>query len=513
MFCPERAQEAVDFVQMLTHTKGEWAGKPFVLQDWQITDIINPIFGNLKPDGFRMVQTAYIEIPRKNGKTELIAALGLLLMVGDNEPGAEVYSAAADREQAAIIFRAAVVMVENNPALRKRCKIIESQKRIVYRPTNSVFVALSSDAYSKHGQNAHAVLYDELHAAPNRDLWDVLSTSMGARRQPLMIAITTAGFDRSTICYEQHDYAERVIAGTIIDPTFHGYIRAAGPDDDWKDEATWYKANPNLGVSIKLAFLQKECFKAMNIPAAQNTFKRLYLNIWTQQVTRWMDMDVWMSSAGPSFNIEDMKGRRCFAALDLSSSLDLTALVLAFPMEDETVRLVPHFWIPQENLKLKIDRDRVPYDAWVRDGFITATPGKTIKKDFIKKYLEDAAKLYRLEQIAYDPWSATELVKDLLDEGLTMVEFRQGYASMSPASKEFLKCVTEARIHHGNNPVMNWMAGNITVKEDPTGSIKPDKSTSTSRIDGIIASIMAVDGALRDFSSASVYEERGLRSL
>jgi phage terminase large subunit-like protein len=514
MFDQSRADRVKDFVSCLCHTKGEWAGKPFELQQWQIDDIINPIFGNVDEYCNRIVRTAYIEIPRKNGKTETIAAIGLYLMAADNEPRAEIYSAAADREQAAIIFEAAAFMVENNEELNAVCKVVRSKKRIIYRPTGSFFQALSSDAFSKHGQNAHAVLYDELHAARDRELWDVLATSMGSRRQPLMIAITTAGFDRSTICYEQHDYAERVINGSIVDPTFYGLIYAVTEEDDWKDPAVWYKANPNLGISIKYEFLVAQCERAKNVPAYQNTFKRLYLNIWTQQSVRWLDMDVWMKSAGDDYTIEDLVDQHCFVGLDLSSSLDLTAAVAAFPdKKTGIIRCLSHFWIPEGNLRQKIDRDKVPYDAWVRDGYITATPGLTIRKEYILNWLRNLAEMCLVENVAYDPWCATELVKDMMDEGFVMVEFRQGMASMSPASKEFMKRIVDATLYHGNNPVLNWMAGNIAVKEDPSGNIKPDKATSTSRIDGIISMIMANDGALRDLANTSVYEDRELKSL
>lgn len=516
MLVEEKWQKVVSFIRLLSHTKGEWAGRPFDLQEWQINDIIKPIFGTINPEtNFRQIRTAYIEIPRKNGKTELIAAVGLYLLCADDEPRAEVYSAAADREQASIIFEAAAFMVENNNMLNSKCKVVRSRKRIIYRPTGSFFQALSSDAFSKHGQNAHAVLYDELHAARDRELWDVLATSMGARRQPLMIAITTAGYDRSTICYEQHDYAERILAKTIKDDTFHGVIYTCNEkEDDWKEEETWIKANPNYGVSIKKEFLRAECKRAINVPAYQNTFKRLYLNIWTQQSTRWLDMDVWAASAGEKFFEEDLYGCTCFAGADLSSSLDLTAAALAFPdKETGIVRIIVHFWIPAENIKQRIDRDKVPYDAWVRDGYITATPGRTIAKEYVKKWFIEQADTFEIENIAYDPWCATELVKELMDEDFTMVEFRQGMATMSPACKEFMKRVVDGTVHHGNNPVLNWMAGNIAVKEDPSGNIKPDKATSTSRIDGIIALIMALDGALRDLANSSIYEEREFRTL
>jgi phage terminase large subunit-like protein len=509
-FDPTRAARVVAFVRTLKHTKGEWAGRPFQLQPWQ-QEIIEKLFGTINDEGFRQYRTGFIEIPRKNGKTELMAAIALYMLCGDGEYGADIYSAAAEREQAAIIFNAAADMVRTNRTLSARCKVNRSTKRIVYYPTNSFFQALSADADTKHGGNTHCVIYDELHAAPNRELWDVLKTSRGARRQPLMLAITTAGFDRNSICYEQYDYAKRNQVQKF-DPTFYSFIREAEEDDDWKDEAVWKKANPNLEVSVKLSFLREEFTNAVNNPAYQNTFRRLYLNQWTQQNERWIDLDRWAQSAG-TIPFEELSGKKAYAGLDLSSTTDLSAGVLVFPWSDKSLKIVPHFWIPKENLKERIDKDRVPYDAWVRDGFITATPGRVIDYGFILAWLKEQSKKFQIPQIAYDPWNATELVKNLLDEGFEMVEMRQGYATMSPASKEFYRVMLEGNLHHGNNPVLNWMAGNVSVKIDPAGNIKPDKSTSTARIDGIIGAIMGVDRALRNMGGGSVYENKEIELL
>lgn len=485
----------VAFIRMLRHTKGEWAMQPFQLQPWQEQGILRPLFATLRPDGLRQYRTAYVSVPRKNGKTELMAAVGLYMLVADGEYGSEVYSAAADRDQASIIFRAAKEMVLTCPALRKRCKIMDSVKRIIFLPTKSYWQALSADADSKHGGSSHCVIYDELHAAPNRDLWDVLTTSRGARRQPLMVAITTAGYDQKSICYEQYEYAKRVQAGSVTDPSFFAYISEAAQEDDWKDPALWAKVNPNYGVSLKPEFLQDELVKALHVPAYQNTFKRLYLNMWTQQVSRWLDMDVWAASAGET-DSGDLEGRRAFVALDLSCTTDLTACALVVPV-DGSYKLLCHFWIPGDGLNERIDRDMVPYDAWVRDGLITATPGPTVDYTYVKDWLLEINRRYHLEEVAYDPWNSTEIVRFLLDEGFKVVEMRQGFATMSPASKEFLRVVLEKRLHHGNNPVLKWMANNVSVRQDSAGNIKPDKASSTARIDGIVAAIMAVDRAIR----------------
>jgi len=507
------ADRAIAFTQQLKLVEAEWAGKPLILEPWQ-KKIVADIFGTVTDYDFslRRYRTAYIEVPRKNAKSTLIAALSLLLLCADGEFGAQIYSAAAEKEQAALIFRIAAAMVRQSPALSKRCKIVDSQKRIIYLPTNSFYAAISAEAHSKHGYNAHAVIYDELHAAPNRDLWDVLKTSMGSRRQPLMIAITTAGFDRNSICWEQHDYADKLLKGVLTDPSFYPVIYAADPDDDWKDPETWKKANPNYGVSVKPEFLEDECRKAMNVPAYQNTFKRLFLNIWTEQDERYMDMDLWTATAG-EVDPEDLEGCECYAGLDLSSTTDLTAFVLVFPWFEGVYKVLPHFFIPAEGLRDRIDRDRVPYDAWIRDGYITATPGKVIDYDFVENHIVQVAKKYDLKEIAFDRWGAIQMMTRVQNQGLTVIPFGQGFASMSGPIKELTKFVIEKKLHHGNNPVLNWNFSNVATKQDPSGNIKFDKSKSTNRIDGAVATVMAFDRAARHSDGSSVYDERGILFL
>jgi len=513
-FDESKAHIVTRFIRNLVHTRGEWMGKPFDLQPWQEQDIIRPLFGEVREDGTRRYRTAYMEIPRKNGKTELMAAIGLYMTIADGEPGAEVYCCACDRDQASIIFKAAATMVRQNRVLNAKCKIIDSWRRIGYYPTGSTFNAISSEAASKHGYSASCIIYDELHAAPNRELWDVLKTSQGARRQPLMCAITTAGFERSSICWEQHEYAQRVNAGMVDDPSFLGVIYGIKQDEDWKDEAVWARCNPNLGVTVKLNFLRAEFKRALEVPAYQNTFRRLFLNEWTQQSTRWLDMDVWTGSAGVLPGEEEVAGRPCFVALDLSSTTDLTAAARIYPWDDGTFKAFLDFWIPAEGMRERIDRDRVPYDAWVRDGLIRVTPGRTIDQQFIRAWLRDRAEKSQVVEVGYDPWNSSQLVRDLEMDGFTLVEMRQGMASMSPAAKNLVRLLLEKKIHHGGNPVLDWMAGNVTVREDAAGNIKPDKATSTSRIDGIIALIMALHRAILHLGEEeSVYEERGVREI
>ncbi|HOX23564.1 MAG TPA: terminase large subunit, partial [Elusimicrobiales bacterium] len=465
----------------LTHVKGEWAGMPFKLERWQ-REIVRTLFGWKRPNGTRRYRTCYIEIPRKNGKSSLCAGLALYLLMADREPSAEVYSAAADREQASIIFDIAKSMVAVSNELNIRLKVF--RKAIAYNKAMSSYKVLSADAYTKHGLNAHGIIFDELHAQPNRELWDVLATSTGARTQPLTVAITTAGFDRNSICWELHEYARRIKEGVIEDDSFLPVIYAAEEGDDWRDPNTWRKANPNIGVSISEDYLKRECAKAENVPAYENTFRRLHLNQWTQQESRWLPMAAWESCGGQVIP-EMLKGKPCYAGLDLSSTTDITALVLAFPV-DGMVKLLSYFWIPGDNLLERAKRDHAPYDLWVKQGLIYATDGNVIDYSFIVAKITELRKQYALKEIAFDRWGAAKIVQELTELGDTVVPFGQGFASMSGPSKELLRLVLAGKLQHGGNPVLRWMADNAVAKTDPAGNIKPDKAKSTQRIDGIV---------------------------
>lgn len=510
-FDEKAATVAVNFFErLLVHSKGEWAGLPFKLEPWQANNIIRPLFGWKRPDGTRRYRTAYIEVPRKNGKSTIGAGIALYGLHADGEPGAEVYSAAADREQASIVFEEAKAMTAASPVLTKRSEIFK--RSIVVRGERSVYKVLSADAFTKHGLNPSVVVFDELHAQPNRDLWDVMKTGMGARRQPLMVAITTAGYDRNSICWELHEYAEGVANGTIEDDSFFAYIAAASPEDDWQDPATWAKANPGLGVTVKVEYLEQEARRAALTPAYENTFKRLHLNIWTQQQTRWLQLEAW-DKCGEAVDPDELGGRTCYAALDLASTTDIAALILVFPdgEDPEKFEVTTNFWIPGDNVLEKVRRDRVPYDVWVRQGLVTATEGNVIDYKAIEVRIDELAQRFDIKELAYDRWGSTELIQRLQDAGMNVIPFGQGFASMSPPTKELLNLVLAGRIKHGGNPVLRWMAGNLVVRQDPAGNIKPDKAKSTARIDGMVALIMAMDRATRkDDQGDEVYSDRGL---
>lgn len=512
-FDERAAKVAVAFFErVLRHTKGEWSGQTFKLPPWQ-RKIVRELFGWKRADGTRRYRTAYIEIPRKNGKSTLCAGLALYLLCADGEPGADIYSAAADRDQAAIVFDTAKGMFAASAELEE---MGQAFKRVIttHDSPPCVYRVLSADAYTKHGLNASGIVFDELHAQPNRDLWDVLTTSTGARRQPLTIAITTAGYDRNSICWEQHEYARQVLNGTIDDPTFYGVIYAADETDDWADERVWKKANPNLGISVKLDYLRTECKRAQMSPAYQNTFRRLHLNQWTQQETRWLDLSAW-DACGSPYDAKLLDGAACYGGLDLASSSDIASFVLDFPSEngeDELHTWLPWFWVPGDNLVERARKDRVPYDAWARQGLIETTPGNVIDYDYIATKIEELAVRYNIREIAFDRWGAFQISNRLINAGLTMVGFGQGFQSMSQPTKDLLRIVMDRKLRHGANPVLRWMADNVVVSQDASGNVKPNKQKSREKIDGVVAGIMALDRAVRQ-AGESVYATRGVQTL
>ena len=512
----EYADFAVAFIESLCHTKGTWAGKRFELMDWQ-EQIIRDLFGILKPNGYRQFNTAYIEIPKKNGKSELAAAVALLLTCGDGEQRAEVYGAAADRQQASIVFDVAADMVRMCPALNKRVKILASQKRLIYEPTNSFYQVLSAEAYSKHGFNVHGVVFDELHSQPNRKLYDVLTKGSGdARMQPLFFLITTAGTDTHSICYEVHQKAQDIIDGRKIDPTFYPVIYGADDTEDWTSPKVWKKCNPSLGETIGMDKVKTACESAKQNPGEENSFRQLRLNQWVKQAVRWMPMDKWDKCAF-AVNEEQLEGRVCYGGLDLSSTTDITAFVLVFPPLDEEDKyiILPYFWIPEDTLDLRVKRDHVPYDVWERKGYLQTTEGNVVHYGYIEKFIEELGKKFNIREIAFDRWGAVQMVQNLEGMGFTVVPFGQGFKDMSPPTKELMKLTLEQKIAHGGHPVLRWNMDNIFIRTDPAGNIKADKEKSTEKIDGAVATIMALDRAIRcgNDMSESVYDSRGLLFL
>lgn len=509
----DRADYVVSFIECLCHTKGRWAGKPFILMPWQ-ERIIRDVFGILKPDGHRQFSTAYIEIPKKNGKSELAAAIALYLLFGDGEASPEVYGAAADRAQASIVMDVASQMVRLTPALERRSKILTANKRIACRTNNGFYQVLSAEVGTKHGLNVSGLVLDEVHAQPNRKLYDVLTKGSGdAREQPLYFLITTAGTDTNSICYELHQKAEDIIEGRKNDPTFYPVIYGAGMDEDWTDPKVWKKANPSLGETITMDKVRAACESAKQNPGEENSFRQLRLNQWVKQAVRWMPMDKWDACAFPA-DPEDLEGRVCYGGLDLSSTTDLTSFCLVFPPEedDEPYYILPYFWLPEDTLTLRVNRDHVPYDVWERQGYIQTTEGNVVHYAFIEKFIEKLGEKYNIREIAFDRWGAVQMVQNLEGMGFTVVPMGQGFASMSPPTKELMKLTLEKKLAHGGHPVLRWNMDNIFIRTDPAGNIKADKAKSTEKIDGAIACIMALDRAIRcgNDTSESVYDTRGL---
>jgi phage terminase large subunit-like protein len=501
------------FSRYLKHCEGEFAGKPFIPEGWQLAEIVAPIFGWVDAKGKRRFRTAYVEIPRKNGKTFLGAAIGLYLMLADGEMGAQVYSAATKRDQAKIVFTAASHMVCQSPVLKKFAHTFKTS--IFCDATMSTFLPLAADYNTLDGLNPHAMIVDEVHAHKTRGLWDVLKSAQGARSQALLLAITTAGSNRDGICWELRQYAEAVLKGEIQDDSFFAFIASADEKDDPFDERTWAKANPNLGVSVSIGFLRSEALAAAKQPSALPSFRRYYLNQWVQAVTTWLNMGHWRRCNAP-VDLAAMRAGGCVAALDLSTRIDLTAFVLACRMGDE-VCLHSRFWLPEEDIEGRERRDAVPYRAWARDGFLRLTPGPVIDYDIVEADIVDLVGEFGVREVAYDPWNATQISQRLQEvHGIRMVEHRQGYRSMSPAAKEFEGLVQSRKLRHGNNPVLTWQAGNAAIQSDPAGNIKPVKpgGKSAKRIDGIVAAVMATGVVLfGESSQTSVYADNDLAVL
>ena len=516
MIDERKARRVIDFIQCLKHTKGEFHGKPFKLLPWQ-EKIIRDVFGTVREDDptMRQYTTAYIEIPKKQGKSELGAAIALNMLANDGEWKAEVYSCASDRQQAAIVFDVAVDMVKQSPALMKRIKIIPSMKRMVYQPTGSIYQVLSSEVATKHGLNVSACIFDELHTQPTRALYDVMTQGSGdARKQPLWFFLTTAGTDRNSICWEVHQKALDIIEGRKIDPRFYPVIFGLPDDADWTSEENWHRANPSLGHTITIDKVRDAFRKAQETPADENQFRQLRLNQWVKQSVRWMPMDKW-DECGGVVDPYALEGRACYAGLDLSSTSDLTALVLVFPptSEDEPYIALPFFWLPEETLSLRVRRDHVPYDQWAKRGFIQTTEGNVVQYGFIERFICELGERYDIREIAHDRWNATMMVQTLEDDGFTMVPFGQGFKDMSPPTKELMRIVLEHKLCHGGHPVLRWNMDNAYVRTDPAGNLKLDKEKSTEKIDGVVALVMALDRAQRNLNGGSVYDERGLLTL
>jgi phage terminase large subunit-like protein len=444
--------------------------------------------------GLRRFRTAYEEVARKNGKSTLAAAIGLYLAFGDGEPGAEVYSAATKRDQAKIVWSEAVRMVKRTPALLRRVRPLAGN--LYAAGSDSKFEPLGRDSDSMDGLNPAGCIVDELHAHPSRDVWDVLETAMGSRRQPLTFAITTAGTDRYGICWAQHDYALKVLDNVVPDDSYFAYIATLDPGDKWDDPGCWVKANPNLGISVKLDDLATLVSRAQAMPAAVQAFRRLRCNEWVNVADRWLDIALW-DACGEPIAWGEFKGKRCVAGLDLSTREDTTALVLVFPQDDGRVFVRPFFWVPAERIKLRSARDRVPYDLWAQAGYLKTTPGESVDYRAIEATIRDVCQEYRVEELAFDKWNATDLITRLDNDAVTkVVEFGQGFRSLSPPFKLLSSMIRSGQLRHDAHPVLRWHVSNTYAETDAAENMKPSKKRSSDRIDGLVALCMGLARAI-----------------
>lgn len=503
---PDIASHVLSFFpKFCRHSKGEWSGKPVELATWQAFWLAVE-FGWQREDGRRRFRTWYEEVARKNGKSTKLAGLGLYLFAADKEPGAEVYTAATKLEQAKITHAEAEMMVSQSPHLKR---LIENHKNKLFIPgTSNKFVPLGADAKTADGLNVHAAIVDELHAHPTRELWDVLDTARGARRNSLMHAITTAGFNQEgSICLEQRNYLIQILEGAIDDDSFGGVIYTLDAEDDWFDERNWIKANPNLGVSVSIEELRSQATKARSVPAALNNFLTKRLNVWTQALESWIPLDSWDKCAD-EIHEDELEGRVCFGGLDLASKTDVAAWILLFPpvKPGEKWRVLTRLFVPEDNLLVRDQKDRVPYTAWARQGHIIATPGSVIDQEAIRTQIIADAGKFDLQAIGYDEWNAGKIATELTEDGLVMVALSQNFQNLSEPSKELEAKVLSGDLQHGGHPVLRWMAGNVVVLRDTNDNYRPNKKKSRERIDGIVALIMALNRALYHQPEGGGYE-------
>ncbi|MFN7178365.1 terminase large subunit [Hyphomonas sp.] len=492
IFDPYEGDRAVRWIETFCrHRKGEWAGKPLKLAPWQ-RRIIRQLFGWFGADGFRKHRTAWIEVPRKNGKSTLASAIALFLLVGDKEPAAEIYSIAGSEKQAKLVYDDAVAMVGGHPRL---AAVIEATKRgMVHGESDSSFKPLGKA--NQHGLNPHGVIGDEVHEWKGRDQYEAMTTAQGTRRQPLSVFITTAGHDLASLCGELHLTALQVRQGLLYRPDLYVRIFAAAANDNWEDEATWAKANPGLKHGApKLSALRDAYRKAKQSKAEENSFKRLHLNIWTDSVTAWISRENWDDRARP-IDWQKLVGARCYAGLDLAKVKDLSALALLFPPDNPAAPgkwvLALKYWCPADNIRERTKTDGVNYQAWADMGLITATDGEVTDFDRIEADIQALRKLFQIEGLGFDPFMAQQLVQHLIDTGLPCAEVRQGFLTLGPPTAELERMVIGDELVHGGHAIMNWNVANTVLVIDDAGNMKPSKVKSVRRIDGVAATLNAL---------------------
>jgi len=506
------ADSAVLFINHLRHGIGKWHGMPFELIDWQ-EQIIRDLFGVVRQfDDCRQFRKAYIELPKKNGKSELAAAVALLLTCCDFEYGGFVYGCATDRQQASIVFDVALHMVEQFPELKRHMHLQPALKKMTFKPLNSYYQVISAESGNKDGYNAHGIIFDELHAQKTPEFFNRITRSSGiTREQPLQFYITTAGFDRNSVCYEVHKKAAGILRGTYRDPTFYPVIYGADEKDDWTDPEIWKKANPSFNILIDPIGFRAEFQDAKASTTNENIFRMQNLNQWVKQWVRWMPMDVW-DQCDFRFDPDDLKKRDCYGGLDLSATTDMTAFVLIFPPQHENDKycILPHFWIPEENMHARVKKDHVPYQDWVGEKLLETTPGNIMDYSFVQAKIEELGRKYRIRQIGFDEWGAHQMSESMKNAGFEVIRIPQSFQGLSPPSIEMYRLVQMKKIAHNAHPILRWNFDNVVMRLDAGGNIRPDKEKATEKIDGAVAAIMALDLAIKQAHKKSAYEDRGI---
>lgn len=499
------ANRAIDFFEeCLKLAGGEFEGKPFILHESQ-KFIVGSLFGWKSSDGFRRFRMAYNEIGKGNGKSPLAAGIGLYMLVADKESRAEIYAAACDKDQAKILYRDAIAMVDQSSQLNAR--LVRSggpgkEWNLAYLKTGSFFRPISSETVGrgKSGPRPHCGILDEVHEHPSNAMVEFLRAGTKGRRQALIFMITNSGvYDPTSVCWNYHEYAEKILRQQFEDDSFFCFVCGLDKDDSWLDEKVWKKANPLLGVSITEKYLREQVHMAEGMPSKQSLIRRLNFCEWVESSDPFVDPEIWKAN-GRTFDRAELLGKKCYGGLDLSGKNDLASLKLVFPLDDGTKAVLPFFWTPGDTLRRRQEKDRAPYDAWVRDGLLIAKPGATIDFGWIAAEIGELSKLYDIQCIGFDRYRIEDLQRELDDIGVNvlLVEHGQGYKDMDPAIEVLEDDLKENRLRHGNNPILSWCVANVRVITDPAGLRKFDKRKATGRIDGAVALAMADRMSARD---------------
>lgn len=511
-FNEEAAGWAIGFVQeCCTHVKGEKAGTPLLLEPWQQAIFAN-LYGWYRPDGLRRYREGFIFIARGNSKTTMAAAIVCCGLYVEDEPGAEIYSSAAEREQARLCFEIVTGMIRNERYMAERANLYKYSIVV----GDKSYKAISAEAGSKHGYNAQLVVNDELHAHRTPELTEVLQTGTGKRRQPLVVHLTTSDYEREgSICNRKHDYASKVRDGVIDDPAFLPVIYEAAKDDDWTDPKVWAKANPNLGISVPEQYLVRECEKAKDDPAYENTFKRLHLNIRTAAFSRWITSEAW-DACRQEMGIVQFAGQKCWCGLDLASTQDFTACVVAFRTDDGAA-VFPYFWVPEETARKREQSARIPYSVWARDGHLNLTPGRITDYDIVRSDINAVVKTHKLnvQEIAADQlFQGLDICRRLADEdGYLVFAHGMGILGLALPTKETKRLILGGQLQHDGNPILRWMMSNVVVQTDAAGNEKPARDKCTDKIDGVVAMIMATGRAVLDEQTGSIYDTQDVKEI